>query len=1381
MRKLNVFKTFMLSLSFVGASIALAGCKDEVKIKSVEVKDNIVELYVNHGEELDLSSIILQATFSNGETKEITSADFTINEINTDQVGNQTLIITYEGKTIEIVVHVVKTMQSIAITGLTNTTVNYNPAGGTYSPAGLQVTITYSDGTTAVVTDTENLSYSAVALNQVGTFPFVVSYNGLQASANITIQRVYTESQVTDVANRLLEGGNVATFLSNLKFVDNYNNNTHEEFAYAGHESDFTVKIDGENLTAFDSSDLGAHVLTVTHAGRTATHNFTVYNQVESIAITAGNNATGYQYQELDLSGLTIQTTSLNGDHDNLNLNSAFLSITEINTTISGEEKTATITYNDGTTTCTTTFTYSVVAFDSISVEGVEEKAYLYVPYDITEMRVYLEYVDDHRIEITESAKLGLKIQDQDLEILNDIIVDGSVTTNKVTFSYDNIAATNTTFNIPVIGIESIAYVSGISGYQYQEPTVANLTITATYTDDHQETFTTGATTSNVDSAVGTVRVLFHDQYIDTNYANVALDHVTVSGLTNVEQTKALDKSTMVVKAVYVNEHEVVLTSAEYEITQDVDTNQLGVQEFKVTYQEMIGSQNVTVVKNQNQYIVGYKNPTSVTNYKNAVLNTYTSTTQTENVNKGFAKVYNSSVVDEETIYKVGSDNAFIFEPVVTYYDEEVEHTIELTSFEKTITLEEYDAGAFTPLTTEQKNQILTVTGNKYQFDSSANGTIYRMTVVPTTTDEDELEAITESGAGSFIFQVVSGWNVYTAADLSVFDNFNAQLNVADTSEFNYVTPDTSNYDASGKWTTLKTENGIALNNSATALILHRNIILTWEDIPSVHTYAQPTQENPNQRFFVDRDSDRYGSVYVRYLTNENDSFTIEGNFFTIDSSNLPVAIREAGNNEDTEGVPIVAHSTLFKVCGNETSGAIAQTQHFNINNLSMLGNSNKSENNVNWGGIISFKIETCNSDINNCLVRSHYIAMMYNGNCAAANDVISNIKNTNMFDSNNSLIYCSEARHLNLENCNLIGAGGPVMINDYNYDNIYRNDDNTNTYTFNSDNEAIDEYGNKIPLPGTERATNVTVKNCVLESYVVGTEPWFSSFGKIKNTDFYVGTYFAGLIRSFNNLYANKGYHKTYVTDNQEMNIIALYKSGKAATISADSYQVVYGSFADYTVDQYGNLVNPYPMDATKTNSAYPIFATSNAQLTFCLGDKDNDAGYQAFLDASGLTDSAILYNLYYSRKYDIGFQGFLAGYYENYLTPEQKAQISQAEFVAANLDNLELYVACWQNKYTAFQQFCIGYYNSQLTTEQKAAFGNSTDAFTTYGLTNDDVYYGYVMTLQYVGVPGDATGTNWAADHAPVAAVVDTANDYLYIYFNNGCVFILGLFPNV
>ena len=106
MKKFPKFLALFVSVLFAG--FLFAGCdKDSGPIlESISLKDNTLVLQVPQNDDFysRLQDVIVIAKYSNGE-KEITYEDLTFsNTINTAELGDQTLTITYDGKSVNVTI-----------------------------------------------------------------------------------------------------------------------------------------------------------------------------------------------------------------------------------------------------------------------------------------------------------------------------------------------------------------------------------------------------------------------------------------------------------------------------------------------------------------------------------------------------------------------------------------------------------------------------------------------------------------------------------------------------------------------------------------------------------------------------------------------------------------------------------------------------------------------------------------------------------------------------------------------------------------------------------------------------------------------------------------------------------------------------------------------------------------------------------------------------------------------------------------------------------------------------------------------------------------------------------------------------------------------------
>lgn len=130
--------------------------------------------YYYVGEDLDLTGMVVIATYSDGSTKKITSYD--VSEFDSSTLGEQTITISYGGKSDTFTVTVIEpeaTLESITVTSLPSKTEYY--LGEQLNISGLKITGHYSDGT-----DMEVLDYTVDGFDSdtVGVKTITVSSGG---------------------------------------------------------------------------------------------------------------------------------------------------------------------------------------------------------------------------------------------------------------------------------------------------------------------------------------------------------------------------------------------------------------------------------------------------------------------------------------------------------------------------------------------------------------------------------------------------------------------------------------------------------------------------------------------------------------------------------------------------------------------------------------------------------------------------------------------------------------------------------------------------------------------------------------------------------------------------------------------------------------------------------------------------------------------------------------------------------------------------------------------------------------------------------------------------------------------------------------------------
>ena len=534
--------------------------------------------------------------------------------------------------------------------------------------------------------------------------------------------------------------------------------------------------------------------------------------------------------------------------------------------------------------------------------------------------------------------------------------------------------------------------------------------------------------------------------------------------------------------------------------------------------------------------------------------NTYNATGSTGV--KGFTELGN--------IYTVGSDNAFKFEPIVNGDfggDKGIQTT---TDYILNADVYKYVDGEYVKLSGSELANYVTFDGTAHTFDfeQAAVGQQFKIVVGLdgyTTNGHEKFEF-------TFEFKVVEGFNVYTAAELSVLDNSNV------ISAFNGTKVGT-------KWNDFKTSHGISNNIQTNAIILHNNINVTKNDIPDIH-FFKADEVNSG-----DKDYDRVvGSLKDSYGVDPNDrmnlqfiylrtvesgkSFNIEGNYFQINLEEIPLIVRvdngtAAGEVNISPDNALTTHTAAFGFVGlnasktaiiDEVVDASYVPGNINVNNVDMYGNAKKTEETIRSGGLTAYKAQYVNFNATNNLTQACYIAYFsrgldrtnstldeankYDTDGTLKTNIAMKLNKVNAYDSYNSLLYLWGTSKVYIDSSNFIGAGGPVMICDHAQDDRDHGGYTTNVYV---DYNLADGD-----------------KKSVLESWVAGEEGWFAAYEgagaaaqQLKALD--------GLLR------AVEGQMSTplpTILNGTKINLVAVYKSGSVEGMSTAEIK---GSFKVY------------------------------------------------------------------------------------------------------------------------------------------------------------------------------------------------------------------------
>ena len=274
----------------------------------VTVEDNVQSVTLigtpkteyKYGESLDVAGLQLEVTSSSGNKQYVTVTPSMVTGFNSNQLGEQILIITYKGKTVQYKVNVkdyVKDIEIVEPTKLVyklNETIDLN--GGTVRAVRASGTATSPVAmTSAMITGFDSTSIGAKTLT--------VSYQGYTKTFGITVQDLTNSMVIKTLPNKVkylygqkldLTGGTI-------------------EITKESGETEI-ISMTSSMVTGYNSNKLGTQTLTVTYDGLSQTFPVTVEDyELNSLFITPPTKR-NYEYGEsLDLTGGKVTTKMASG------------------------------------------------------------------------------------------------------------------------------------------------------------------------------------------------------------------------------------------------------------------------------------------------------------------------------------------------------------------------------------------------------------------------------------------------------------------------------------------------------------------------------------------------------------------------------------------------------------------------------------------------------------------------------------------------------------------------------------------------------------------------------------------------------------------------------------------------------------------------------------------------------------------------------------------------------------------------------------------------------------------------------------------------------------------------------------------------------------
>lgn len=850
-------------------------------------------------------------------------------------------------------------------------------------------------------------------------------------------------------------------------------------------------------------------------------------------------------------------------------------------------------------------------------LSGLPESVYVNETLDYSSLKINAVYDDETSKEIVYDAQSFT------------VTVDTSVINSsaEVVITYGG-KECKTTINVieksPVTAeLVSISYVSGMpeSVFVGETPDYSSLKINAVYDDDtnrdilyNANTFTVTVNTTVANSAAEVV-IVYGEKECKTSISvvePVKLDSISyLSGLPDflfVDETP--DYSSLKIKANYDNNTSEEIEYNAQSFTVAVDTSKVNpYAEMSITYGGKQCKTSISVV----QYdIFAVTLPDFATTFNGI------SAESSKNVR----------FMDKTQGYIVGNANPFVFSPVITYLSESGDNDFDLNKASKVaINADVYFYQNDEEVAIANPSDYYTLNGEAaaFTFTSAAADKTFLIRVYPQSLNSYQIEEELEEYTVSFKFTVKDKYyNVYNAVDLLVFDN-RKEVNAED--------------EEGAPIYNFRAEKGLD-NNAITGLegiALHNNISLSDSDFPKEYFW----QESELGGLSTEQKNRIKGSLkdytYMLYRNlGQNGKFAVEGNYFAIEASAISKVIIQGADDPDIKTDEVVAHSKLFYVLGQSNHDETNYTEEMSFNNVSFIGNLNRSESKYS-GGLICLEANAAKTHIYNNIANSWYITTFSSTNSTGHGVTVEK----SIYEDDYNCIFYVSGGILDVKESIVRRAGGPVVIADH----VDNEPDEA------AKNGRTNGKGGWIPVLTFDKYTSDN-----MYSHVTGAESWFKQMGASETADLIKNT----LLDVINQMSKSSGYSYTNkVTENGSertlMNIIAIFKdSGSESFSSLCAYSSSgNATLGTHTFDYENTNVKTALNDDTISTDGVPLFYGKSPETITGLGTNAGSVLYFALKD-SKMEQVNYVYELpIFTAAQGEGFGDFLNVFYR----PDGKA----------------------------------------------------------------------------------------------------------------------------
>lgn len=1143
-----------------------------VGVESMTVISLNSEMLVN--EPLNLSSIKVSVAYTDGTSEVVDYTKLTLGDFDSSVKGDATLSITYLDKTVEYAIRIFG-VESLRVTGVDRVIT----AGEIPDLSKMKVYAVYGNTakTELLLTEGYTTNISELDFTTEGQKTLVVSYSGIHGE--------FTESVIIDTEEPELVGIELRTYDKIIGIGQKYSKNNVTVIATYNNGSVETVRSDALSIESLSTDTAGEVTLSVSFTDGDITMTATASVKVLPIAsmTVSGLPAMIDKGDGLDTSALNATVTYSDGEDTIINNVGISDGVTVVGFTSSSRGNVRLTVSYGGTSVYQYVFVREV---SSVKIVGGYEK-YAKYGYDVN--------TDNIQIEITYSNG------DKETKLASDVgaiaVCQNTITENDYVTLTVGYKGVSDSLEIEVWKIDSISAINGTvpsSVIQGQSIDATKLKLSIYYKDlagvTHLHLAGFGDKHLKIDgidtTSPGEKAIIF--TFIEGSEWTVPFT-VTIKGIseitvvpgtlqTTLNVNQQLDTSELQLRVefmdgsyIYVDRNEIFLTVG------TIDTSTAGKKTLKISYLKFTVNVTITVadVSIGSNSIFGISSPDALVSR--------------ETYKKNFKK--------SNEVYVVGDDNPYRFYLNVFILDGGKLVSVDGRNVRTNARIYIIEDGKERILKDDELLSYVLVDSknNTYDFTEAAIGKTFTLEVWPA-------ENYSNAATLKHTVSVVDAYNVYTAKELHIITNYDADLNG------NSMEGHLSQLAAVNKFLA---DNEIVRPATLSGIVIHNNIDITVKDIPNEYFYRGE---------FYD-----HLSVFYHVNTSSEKKFTMYGNYFSIFSYNLPCVVPNGvANNDDA-----FSSSELFRF---RTNPGLFSTSfnhndyETNIVNMAFRDNDPNSNDQAaserHMRGLICLKTSYQIVNIDNVNIDAYYLSMVPEDDNLTVNINDSKFYNAwqgHLFIWNNNYIQekLDQEGHapyqyyqpimINITNSLIAKCGGPVILSQ-------------------SDNRDF-------ACNARSGAEIVVDEKSELYSYVTGQEAWFVAVGQ---------TALAGQILAMDQLVSGTanafGLPASYLSDGkitgvETVNMIFVNMGVGVMGTVGETYNgkiTIAGTVGL-------NMTNNPARDAyvTATQQKAPVFQSSDGGTCFSYGDERGCLGIDFGTGATTYPDPSCFMGEYISLYY--------------------------------------------------------------------------------------------------------------------------------------------------